>query len=265
MAHIRLDDKRIELSAGEPRIGTGGEAQVRFGGGPEVAGRQVRFLDDRKARSTVLMPILGTAAAPMLVYPCCWKHASTADPQCPTASRNDAVVSGETGTLQTLETVSDGSSWRMVLPIPAAVAHIGRGEHDDVIVADDSVSVSDASIQRRESGWVVEDMNWTSGTFISGERARGVQTPKPNPAVHFGGVKVIFRSESEIADAEAGTRVFIGFKPSDQQRAPLARRIVANRQATRVIPHGRRATRRSSESRPQWSSARTVLLVIQDR
>src|SRR6188472_4173927 len=103
MAHIRLDDKRIELSVGELRIGTSEEAQVRLGAGPEkgtlailivdprgtvtvrrvatgttvlvngvalgaepatllhgdrieVAGRQLRFSDERKAGSTVVLP-----------------------------------------------------------------------------------------------------------------------------------------------------------------------------------------------------------------
>ena len=47
MAHIRLDDKRIELSTGKPWIGTGDEAQVRLDADQErgilaiiMAGRQ---------------------------------------------------------------------------------------------------------------------------------------------------------------------------------------------------------------------------------
>jgi len=35
MAHIRLDDKRIELSTGRPRIRTGDDAQVRLDAGQE--------------------------------------------------------------------------------------------------------------------------------------------------------------------------------------------------------------------------------------
>src|SRR6185295_1193246 len=105
MAHIRLDDKEIELSTGELRIGTGDDAQVRLDAGPEkgtlaiiivdpsgtstvrrvsagatilvngvalgaepapllhgdrieVAGRQLRFSDDRESGSTVLMTAL---------------------------------------------------------------------------------------------------------------------------------------------------------------------------------------------------------------
>jgi len=35
MAHNRLDDKRIELNTGQPRTGTGDEAQVRLDAGQE--------------------------------------------------------------------------------------------------------------------------------------------------------------------------------------------------------------------------------------
>lgn len=109
MAHIRLDDKEIELSVGELRIGADDSAGVRFGSASpegdlaiiavnprgtatvrratsgdtlfvngvalgaepapllhgdriEVAGRQLRFSDDRKAGSTVLMPAFGASA-----------------------------------------------------------------------------------------------------------------------------------------------------------------------------------------------------------
>jgi len=238
MAHLRLDDKGIELSTGGPRLGAGDEAQVRFDAG-----------------TTVLVPMPSVATAPPAAHPRP-NPDSTADCACPTESWNDAVTSGEARTLQTLETVNNGASRCTVLSIRATLAHIGRGEHDEVIVADDSVSASYASIRRRESGRVVVTMDWTNGTYVSGERARGVRAPKANPAVRFGGVKVIFRFGPEIADADDGTRVCIGFKSSDQPRALVARRIVANRQATRVIPHGRRTRRRSSESRPQWSSGR---------
>jgi hypothetical protein len=109
MAHIRLDDKEIELKADEPGPGADDDAGVRFGsassGGNlaiialdargtatvrratsgvtilgngvalgaepapllhgdriEVAGRQLRFSDDRKAGSTVLMPAFSASA-----------------------------------------------------------------------------------------------------------------------------------------------------------------------------------------------------------
>jgi pSer/pThr/pTyr-binding forkhead associated (FHA) protein len=408
MPHIRLDDKEIELSTGELRIGSGDDAQVRLDAGPEkgtlaiiivdsigtptvrrasagatilvngvalgaepapllhgdrieVAGRQLRFSDDRKAGSTVLMPALGSAAAPvrapsrgrpgvsggrlvslvdgreyvvpssglrigrdaasdvvvpgtdvsrhhaeLSVGPLGYvvRDASTngvfvngertggaqplrggdiirigteefrfhADPaesrpaeraESSPARQAGAVVSREAPALATLEVVNEGAARGKVYPIRAALAHIGRGEHNDVIVADDSVSDSHAKIQRRESGWFVVDMNSTNGTYVAGERVRGERALGGVAAVRFGGVKVIFRSEPQIVDADGGTRVIVGFKPSHQQRTPVARRKVVARDADD-------SSRTTRISPLVWIAAAlaigaTVLLVIQDR
>ncbi len=245
MAHIRFDDKRIELSAGELRIGTGDEAQVRFDAGPEkgtlaiiivdpsgtatvrrvsagatilvngvalgvepapllhgdrieVAGRQLHFSDDHNAGSTVLMPALDTAPAPM--------RSRLRDG----ASR--AVVSREAPTVATLEVVNEGASQGALHGIPAPLAHIGRGEHNDVIVADDSVSHSHARIQRRESGWFVVAMDSRNGTDVSGERIQRERALKAYAAVRFGSVKMIFRSEPLVwvtAAAAIGATVLL--------------------------------------------------------
>ena len=410
MPHIRLDDKEIELSTGELRIGTGDDAQVRLDAGPEkgtlaiiivdpsgtptvrrgatgatilvngvalgaepapllhgdrieVAGRQLRFSDDRKAGSTVLMPALGTAAASsparsharasgsggrlvslvdgreyavpasglrigrdaasdvvvpgtdvsrhhadLSVGPSGYimrdasangvfiNGARTGDAQ--PLRRGDvirigaeefrfyadavdstpadapgpspaqvvgAVVSGEAPTLATLEVVNEGASKGTVYRIRTPLAHIGRGEHNDVIVADDSVSDSHAKIQRRESGWFVVDMDSTNGTYVAGERIRGERALGANTAVRFGGVKVIFRSEPKVVDADGGTRVIVGVKPSHQQRVPMARYNVATGQADASD-----STRTRRISPLLWIAAAvaigaTVLFVIQDR
>jgi pSer/pThr/pTyr-binding forkhead associated (FHA) protein len=179
------------------------------------------------------------------------------------ARHGSAVVSGEAPPLATLEVVNAGASKGTVYRIRAALAHIGRGEHNDVIVADDSVSDSHAKIQRRESGWFVVDMNSTNGTYVAGERVRGERALGATSAVRFGGVKVIFRSEPQIVDADGGTRVIVGFKPSHQQRMPVARRKVAARDADD-------SNRTARVSPLVWIAAAvaigaTVLFVIQDR
>jgi pSer/pThr/pTyr-binding forkhead associated (FHA) protein len=411
MAHIRLDDKEIELRAGELRIGTGDDAQVRLDAGPEkgilaiiivdpsgtvtvrrgsagatisvnsvalgaepapllhgdrieVAGRQLRFSDDRKAGSTVVMPALGrpAAAAPAparaaavasggrlvslvdgreyVVPPSGLRIGRDADsdvvvpgndvsrnhaelspgpsgyvlrdvsangvfvngartgdaqplrrgdvirigteefrfyadqvdaatvastPAPPAQPRVHEVASRTPATLATLEVVNEGASKGTVYRITAPLAHIGRGQHNDVIVTDDSVSDSHAKIQRRESGWFVVDMDSTNGTYVAGERVRGDRSLGAMAAVRFGGVKVIFRAEPEIADADGGTRVIVGLKPSDKQRAPAARPIVASRRSEASDD-----TRASKISPLVWLAAAviigaTILFVLQDR
>ena len=186
-------------------------------------------------------------------------------PGSPPAQRVGAVVSGEAAALATLEVVHEGASKGTVYRIRTPLAHIGRGEHNDVIVVDDSVSDSHAKIQRRESGWFVVDMDSTNGTYVAGERIRGERALGGSTAVRFGGVKVIFRSDPQIVDADGGTRVIVGVKPSHQQRVPMARHTVATRQADASD-----STRTRRVSPLVWIAAAvaigaTVLLVIQDR
>jgi pSer/pThr/pTyr-binding forkhead associated (FHA) protein len=407
MAHIRLDDKEIELSVGELRIGTDDDAGVRIDGSGEqgilailtvdprgtatvrraatgttvlvngvalgaepapllhgdrieVAGRQLRFSDDRKAGSTVLMPALGSptasAAAPNrgrggvsggrlvslvdgreyvvppsglrigrdagsdIVVPgtdVSRNHAELsvgpsgylirdlsangvfvngartgdaqplrrgdvirvgteefrfyADKSAPTGSEHapDRVVEPPPKVqppLATLEVVNEGATKGTRYEIRGPLAHIGRGAHNDVVVGDESVSDSHAKIQRRESGWYVVDVNSTNGTYVAGKRITSEEAIGWTASVRFGGVKVIFRAEPDVADADGGTRVIVGLKPSDQQRAPMARPIVAKHQAeasdstqtTRGVPA------------LVWIAAAvvigaTVLFVLQDR
>ena len=194
MAHIRLDDKRIELSAGGVGIGTVGEGIVPFRAAP----------------------------APMFPHPCP-KVASTTSARCPTARRNNAVVSKGAPTVPTLEAEKGRASRCIVAPLRMALAHIGRGEQNDVIVGDDSVSASCARIQRRDWGWFAVDMLSTNERHASGECTPREEARKADPAVRFGRMKVIFRSERESVDADGGTRDLVEFKPWDQWRAPSAR------------------------------------------
>jgi pSer/pThr/pTyr-binding forkhead associated (FHA) protein len=108
-------------------------------------------------------------------------------------------------------------------------------------------------------------MDSTNGTYVAGERVRGEHALRGTAAVRFGGVKVIFRSERDRADADAGTRVIVALKPSDEQRAPVARPNVATRKA-----EARESTPVRRISPLVWIAAAiaigaTVLLVIQDR
>ena len=61
MAHIRLDDNQIELSAGELRIGTDDDAGVRLEGGPEK-GKLAIITVDPRGSATVRRAATGTTA-----------------------------------------------------------------------------------------------------------------------------------------------------------------------------------------------------------
>jgi pSer/pThr/pTyr-binding forkhead associated (FHA) protein len=169
--------------------------------------------------------------------------------------------------LATLEVVNAGTSKGMRYEIRRPLAHVGRGPHNDVVVTDDSVSDSHAKLQRRDSGWFIVDVDSTNGTYVAGQRVRGERALDSSAAVRFGGVKVIFRAAPpEVVEAEGGTRVIVGLKPSDQQRAPVARPVVAARQA-----EARDSTKTTrGVAALVWVAAAavvgaTILYVIQDR
>ncbi|HUQ81258.1 MAG TPA: FHA domain-containing protein [Gemmatimonadaceae bacterium] len=168
--------------------------------------------------------------------------------------------------LATLEVVNEGASKGKRYEVRTPLAHVGRGQHNDVVILDESVSDTHVKLQRRDSGWFVVDMGSTNGTYVGGHRVSEEQALGSTAAVRFGGVKVIFRAAPDAADAEGGTRVIVGLKPSDQQRAPKARPIVAARSA---------GVRDSTETKRGaaafvWIAAAavigaTILFVIQDR
>lgn len=109
--------------------------------------------------------------------------------------------------LAVLEILNEGPAKGTRFPIRSALAHVGRGEHNDVRLADDSVSETHAKLQRRDDGWYVVDMSSTNGTYVGGTRIAGERRLEGTPDVRFGGMKMRFTAASEAAEGDAkGTR-----------------------------------------------------------
>ncbi|HEX6537134.1 MAG TPA: FHA domain-containing protein [Gemmatimonadaceae bacterium] len=122
--------------------------------------------------------------------------------------------------LATLEVVSTGVLHGKTFELGTPLAHVGRGAHNDVVIADESVSDTHAKLQRREAGWFVVDMESTNGTYVGGRRIAGEERLIGAPTVRFGGVKFIFRSAEHEAEEAAGggrTRTIAALTP--EQRA----------------------------------------------
>jgi pSer/pThr/pTyr-binding forkhead associated (FHA) protein len=112
--------------------------------------------------------------------------------------------------LATLEVVSTGVLKGQRFDVRTPLAHVGRGAHNDIVLADESVSDTHAKLQKRELGWYVVDMGSTNGTYVGGRRVEADQKVEGAPDIRFGGVKVTFRPgepESAIEDVK-GTRAF---------------------------------------------------------
>jgi pSer/pThr/pTyr-binding forkhead associated (FHA) protein len=107
------------------------------------------------------------------------------------------------------------------LPIKVPVVNIGRGDYNDVVIADPSVSTMHAKLQRREAIWILTDLGSTNGTFVEGERLTGEVPLSPGTTLKFGDVMALFEPLDDAVPAPAAqsTRLLHRLEPE----APPAR------------------------------------------
>ncbi|HET7583531.1 MAG TPA: FHA domain-containing protein [Gemmatimonadaceae bacterium] len=108
--------------------------------------------------------------------------------------------------------------------IHTALVYVGRGDHNDIVLADESVSETHATLQKREDGWYVVDLDSTNGTYVGGRRIQGAQRLEGAPDIRFGGLKFIFRpvedaSRTPAARAAAGGTRVIAARPGARAAA----------------------------------------------
>jgi pSer/pThr/pTyr-binding forkhead associated (FHA) protein len=121
--------------------------------------------------------------------------------------------------LAVLEVTNEGPARGTEYEIHVPLAHVGRGAHNDIVIADDSVSETHAKIQRRDDGWFLVDVGSTNGTYVGGQRIVSERRLDGEPDVRFGGVKMTFRPRDTRATANKGTRAIASVDRS-KLRAP---------------------------------------------
>ncbi len=87
------------------------------------------------------------------------------------------------------------------LPIKVPVVNIGRGDYNDIVIGDPSVSTMHAKLQRREAIWILTDLGSTNGTFVEGERLSGETPLSPGTTLRFGDVLALFEPLDDKAPA----------------------------------------------------------------
>jgi pSer/pThr/pTyr-binding forkhead associated (FHA) protein len=92
------------------------------------------------------------------------------------------------------------------LSIKVPVANIGRGDYNDVVIADPSVSTMHAKLQRRDAVWILTDLGSTNGTFVEGERLTGEMPLSPGTTLKFGDVAALFEPLDESVQPERSDR-----------------------------------------------------------
>ena len=108
--------------------------------------------------------------------------------------------------LAVLEVIAEGPLKGTKFELHSALTNIGRGEHNDIAIRDDSISDSHAKLQKRADGWYVVDQDSTNGTYVGGRRVAGERRIEGAPDLRFGGIKMQFRPAALPAAEGAGTR-----------------------------------------------------------
>jgi pSer/pThr/pTyr-binding forkhead associated (FHA) protein len=125
------------------------------------------------------------------------------------------------------------------VPINVPVVNIGRGDYNDIVIADPSVSTMHAKLQRREDVWILTDLGSTNGTFIEGEQLSGEQPLGPGTTIRFGDIAALFEplDDNVPAARSSGTRVM---EKLDVESPPAARPTPAAPEPERPKPERRR-------------------------
>jgi pSer/pThr/pTyr-binding forkhead associated (FHA) protein len=107
------------------------------------------------------------------------------------------------------------------------VVNIGRGDYNDIVIGDPSVSTMHAKLQRREAIWILTDLGSTNGTFVEGEPLSGEMPLSPGTILRFGDVIALFEplDEKVPAGRTGSTRLMdrIVTEPAADPRPPAVK------------------------------------------
>ncbi|HET6837761.1 MAG TPA: FHA domain-containing protein [Gemmatimonadales bacterium] len=156
------------------------------------------------------------------------------------------------------------------LPIKVPVANIGRGDYNDVVIADPSVSTMHAKLQRRDTIWILTDLGSTNGTYVEGERLTGEVPLGPGTTLKFGDVTALFEplDESAASGGPASTRMMPRVDAEAPRPAPAApAEPVRHESATPAdsiseIPRPRPRPRRPIHMAPPRPKSPSTLTVV---
>jgi pSer/pThr/pTyr-binding forkhead associated (FHA) protein len=136
-------------------------------------------------------------------------------------SRRGEPAVPEPPLLATLELLSNGMLKGKRFRVTRPLLHVGRGPHNDVVLADKSVSSTHAKLQRRTNEWYVFDAESRNGTYVDGERVSGERRLPPACEVRFGGVKALFRAlAAGQQEEDPSTRAVVGIMDAQIDKKP---------------------------------------------
>ncbi|HET7631886.1 MAG TPA: FHA domain-containing protein [Gemmatimonadaceae bacterium] len=146
--------------------------------------------------------------------------------------------------------------------IRGPLTNIGRGSHNDVVIADRSVSDSHAKLLRRDDGWYLADAGSTNGTFVGSSRITSERRLDGSPDIKFGTVIVRFRPAAGAGEPVHGTRPIAAVpRPPAPSAPPAAAARPAPRSATPPVSRPATPPRAAKRGVPAWVWILVVLAV----
>jgi pSer/pThr/pTyr-binding forkhead associated (FHA) protein len=145
------------------------------------------------------------------------------------------------------------------LPIKVPVVNIGRGDYNDVVIADPSVSTMHAKLQRREAVWVLTDLGSTNGTFVEGEPLKGELPLSPGTTIRFGDVSALFEPLDDKVPSGRGKGTQV-MEKVEAKPAPAGPRREPELEADR--PRPRPQPRRPIRVAPPRPKAPSTIMVF---
>jgi len=131
-----------------------------------------------------------------------------------------------------------------VFDLNADVISIGRESTNDIVIQDSEISRNHARIIRRGSGFLVEDLGSTNGTFINRQQVSSPRAMVPGDEVGFGeNVVLVFEGEGAPATVAA----------------PSARGRAATRQAPPPPPPHAPAAAQAPAAAPRKGPSKLVI------
>jgi pSer/pThr/pTyr-binding forkhead associated (FHA) protein len=142
--------------------------------------------------------------------------------------------------LATLEIKAEGPLKGTKFDLHSALTNIGRGEHNDIAIRDESISDSHAKLQKRPDGWWVVDQGSTNGTYVGGRRVQGEQKLEGAPDLRFGGIKMTFRPAAQETEAAGSTRAIAAVDADALRRSAAAKTPAMAKQPVPKAPEAKK-------------------------
>lgn len=114
----------------------------------------------------------------------------------------------------TLEVITGGPMRGRRFRIERPIVHIGRGDYNEIVLAEDSISASHAMLIKRDEKWHLTDLGSRNGTYVDGKRVSDAQLPGACD-LRLGNVRMIFRPLAPGGKDSGSTRGIVGI--TDEQ------------------------------------------------